>query len=100
MIFSFLTNKRIVFKSKGRPARVVVKEVTTFFTTRIFSFILEFLILTSLVDGLGWDERLTKPIVSFQIGILNYAFSKLLIFSNKAIPENADAEIELPEEDL
>ena len=78
--FAFFTNKIFVFKSKSFEPQVLLKEISTFFSARIFSLIIEQLGLVLLVDTLLQKELVSKIIISVVVVLLNYFFSKLLIF--------------------
>lgn len=78
--FAFVTNKRFVFKSKSESRRDLRKEGFRFFLTRFFSFSLSLIGMVILVDCLEYDNAISKIAVSVFVVILNYLFSKLLIF--------------------
>ncbi len=96
VVFAFITNKIWVFESKSWNARVLAKEVPSFFSARIFSFIFEEAGLFFLVDILSMGE-LSVKILSFEISgeliakaivgvlvvVINYVFSKLVVFKKK-----------------
>ena len=97
VVFAFITNKIWVFESKSWNARVLAKEVPSFFSARIFSFIFEEAGLFFLVDILSMGE-LSVKILSFEISgeliakaivgvlvvVINYVFSQLVVFRKKA----------------
>lgn len=78
--FAFFTNKIFVFKSKSFEPPVFLKEMAVFFGARVFSLIVEQLGLILLVDTLLQKELVSKIIISVAVVLLNYFFSKLLIF--------------------
>ncbi|NCC87877.1 MAG: GtrA family protein [Clostridia bacterium] len=78
--FAFFTNKIIVFKSKSFEHHLFLKEIASFFGARVFSLIVEQLGLMLLVDTLLQKELVSKIIISVVVVLLNYFFSKLLIF--------------------
>ena len=83
VIFAFVTNKLFVFESKSWKPSVAVKEFTGFMSARIFSLIVEMLGMFVMVTLLVWNEFIAKIIVGFFVIIINYVFSKLLIFKKK-----------------
>ncbi len=96
VIFAYLTNKMWVFESKSWERQVLLKEVPSFFSARVFSFLVEELGLYLLVDVLHFDsfdievlsyningEMIAKIILAVIVVILNYVFSKLLVFKKK-----------------
>lgn len=80
VIFAFVTNKRYVFKSKSQSGRELRKEIRRFFLTRFFSFSFSLVGMVILVDNFGVKNEVSKIAVSVFVVILNYLFSKLLIF--------------------
>ncbi len=83
VIFAFVTNKLWVFESKSWKPSVASKEFTGFMGARIFSFIIETLIMFTLVSILGWYDILAKCVVGVIVVVINYVFSKLIIFRKK-----------------
>jgi len=96
VIFAYITNKLFVFESKSWNLKVITKEITGFLGARIFSFLVEeggmFLFITVL--GLG-EKSLTllsltitgqfivKILLAVIVVILNYIFSKFIIFKRQ-----------------
>lgn len=96
VIFAYITNKLWVFESKSWSVRVLVKEIPSFFAARVFSFLLEEFGLYVFVDLLSFKdislkiftleiggELIAKAILAVVVVILNYIFSKLVIFKRK-----------------
>lgn len=84
VVFAFVTNKLWVFESKSWRPSVAGREFTGFMGARIFSFVVETLMMFVLVTILSCHELIAKLIVGIVVVILNYIFSKLLIFKKKA----------------
>lgn len=97
VVFAFVTNKIFVFESKSWKPSVAGKEAVEFLGARLFSFGVEEVGLWLLVDiiGLasfskvifGFDisgELIAKVILAIVVVILNYVFSKLIIFKKKS----------------
>lgn len=84
VIFAFVTNKLWVFESKSWRPSVAGKEFTGFMGARILSFVIETVLMFVLVSLLGLSELIAKIVVGVVVVILNYFFSKLLIFKKKA----------------
>lgn len=80
VLFAFLTNKPIVFRSHDWSAKVVVPEFLKFVGTRIGSGGLETVILFLAVDMAGMNGNVWKLITNILVVILNYVGSKLLVF--------------------
>ena len=97
--FAFFTNKLFVFESRSFAANVVWKELVTFVSARIISFILfeELLFagLELLFRGFGWNapDWIAKILIAVIVVIFNYVASKLVIFrKNKPADEAAENE--------
>ena len=80
VIFAFVTNKLWVFDSKSWAPSVAGKEFTGFMGARIFSFVIETISLFVLVTLLSVNDYIAKIIVGAVVVIINYIFSKLIIF--------------------
>lgn len=89
VLFAFITNKIWVFESKSFALKVVLKELISFVLARALTGVLEIFGVPLLVKlGLnqtifGIDGMVAKLIVSVVVVILNYIFSKLIVFKNK-----------------
>ena len=96
VIFAYVTNKLFVFESKSWNVRVVAKEVPSFFAARVFSFLVEEAGLFLLVDILGMEDfgvdilgftisgnMISKVILAVVVVVLNYFFSKFVVFRKK-----------------
>lgn len=86
VLFAFVTNKWYVFESKSLEVTNLVKEFGMFIGSRLVTGLVEIIGLPALVY-LGMNQRLfgvegfiAKIIVSVVVIILNYVFSKLLVF--------------------
>lgn len=82
--FAYLTNKPFVFKSKDWSLRIVIPELTKFVGCRIGSGLLETAAIWAFVDILRWNGNWVKVVVSVLVVILNYVFSKWIVFVNKS----------------
>ena len=83
VIFAFVTNKLIVFESKSWKPAVAGKEFVGFIGARLFSLLVELVFMFVMVTLFKWNDFVAKFIVQVIVVILNYVFSKLLIFKNK-----------------
>lgn len=96
VVFAFVTNKIFVFESKSWNPSVAGKEAVEFLGARLFSFGVEELGLWLLVDIIGLasfsmvifgfnisGELIAKVILAIVVVIMNYVFSKLIIFKKK-----------------
>ncbi|MBO5936464.1 MAG: GtrA family protein [Clostridia bacterium] len=96
VVFAYVTNKLFVFESKKWDVGLVLKEASSFFAARVFSLLVEQLGLVALVDLAGmkdisWQvlgftvggETLAKVVLAAAVVVLNYVFSKLVVFRKK-----------------
>ena len=75
--FAYITNKMFVFNSKNKN---LLKEIYLFVKYRIFSLLVDILLMYLLIDVLKINELISKLFVQIIIVILNYVFSKLFVF--------------------
>lgn len=78
--FAYVTNRIFVFKSKSKQ---VVKEVTSFVSSRILTLLLDMGIMFLFVTVLHLNDKIMKLVVQVIVTILNYIFSKLFVFHKK-----------------
>lgn len=81
--FAYLTNKPFVFKSHDWSRETVIPELTKFVSCRVASGAMETVILLIAVDILGWNGNLWKLLTQVLVVVLNYVFSKLIVFRKK-----------------
>ncbi|HBF4437622.1 TPA: GtrA family protein [Clostridioides difficile] len=80
VLFAYVTNKFFVFESKNTNFIFLVKELLTFIGLRFTSGLVEMIIMYVMVDLLFINDFLTKIATNIIVIVLNYIFSKLLIF--------------------
>ena len=84
VLFAYITNRKIVFKSKSKK---ILKEFTAFVSARIFTLILEMLIMFIFVTLLKLDSDLWVVVWSLVaqivVIVVNYVLSKLVIFKKE-----------------
>ena len=96
VVVAFVTNKLWVFNSKSWKLGVFLKEFSEFVGARLFSFGVEEAGMWLFVDVIGFDEKslnifgfvitgvwIAKIVLSVIVVILNYFFSKFIIFKKK-----------------
>lgn len=81
--FAYLTNKVWVFGSRSWKLEVLKKEITAFVSCRLATGVLDLIIMYIFVDIMDWHAMLMKVISNVLVIILNYVFSKLVIFKKK-----------------
>ena len=89
VIVAFVTNKLWVFESKSKQAKTVVKEFGEFVVARLLTLVIETLLLWIFVDKLHVNDLVMKIITNVIVVILNYIFSKFIIFKKKDRKEEA-----------
>lgn len=82
-IFAYLTNKFFVFDSKVDTKKALVREIISFFGCRLLTLAVDQAIMIITVDKLLLNAFLMKVIANIVVIILNFVFSKILIFKKK-----------------
>ena len=81
--FAYLTNKVWVFDSKSWQWQVLRKEIPAFISCRLATGAMDLVIMFVCVDLLGLHAMLMKLLSNVLVIILNYIFSKLVIFKKR-----------------
>lgn len=81
--FAYVTNKMWVFDSKSWEWKVLRKEILAFVSCRLTTGVMDLFIMFVCVDVLEWNAMLMKLLSNVLVIILNYVFSKLVIFKKK-----------------
>lgn len=81
--FAFVTNKLFVFKSKSGSGHELRVEALKFFSARSLTFLLSLIGMVLFVDTLSLGNEISKILVSIGVVIINYVFSKCLIFTDR-----------------
>lgn len=80
VLFAFITNKLFVFDSKSFEMKLLLKEVSSFFTCRFLTGLLDVGIMYVAVDLLSLNALFWKILSNVLVIIINYVLSKLIIF--------------------
>ena len=96
VVVAFVTNKLWVFKSKSWKLKVFLKEFIEFVGARVFSFGVEEAGMWLFVDIIGFGKKsitllgfvitgslIAKILLSVIVVVMNYFFSKFIIFKKK-----------------
>ncbi|MEZ3420367.1 MAG: GtrA family protein [Eubacterium sp.] len=96
VVFAYVTNKLWVFESKSWAPKILAKEVPEFFAARVFSLLVEEGGLWLFVEKMGFEKfsfdlfgfeftgkLIAKLVLAVIVVILNYFFSKFVIFAKK-----------------
>ena len=92
ILFAYFTNRRWVFKSRT-TGQTAVREFVSFVTCRLGTLVLDMAVMWLGVDVLGtwlvgpeWSDLWflgVKVLSNILVVVLNYVFSKLIIFKKK-----------------
>lgn len=81
--FAYITNRIWVFESSARGAAAIVKEGASFYGGRVFTMLVEMLIMNIGYSRLGFNYWLTKVAANVIVIVLNYVISKLFVFKKE-----------------
>lgn len=79
VLFAYITNRIWVFESKSPD---ILKEMALFFGGRIFSGAVDTGLMYLFIDVLAIGDFISKIVVQVIVIILNYIFSKLIVFTD------------------
>lgn len=79
-VFAYFTNKMCVFNSTVSTKKALLYEVVSFFGCRFLTLIIDEAIMIFTVDNLLWNAALMKVLSNIIVIILNFIFSKVIIF--------------------
>ncbi|MBO6110519.1 MAG: GtrA family protein, partial [Methanobrevibacter sp.] len=77
VLFAYITNRKWVFESRSPN---ILKEMSLFFGGRIFSGAVDTALMYLFIDVLTLGNTFSKIVVQIIVIILNYVFSKLIVF--------------------
>lgn len=83
ILFAYVTNKIYVFESKSTKLKDILREMISFFGCRIFTAVLDTLLFSFMIKILFMNDLIAKCITQVVVIVLNYVFSKLIIFRKK-----------------
>lgn len=84
VLFAYITNKIFVFDSKTESKKDLLKECISFFLARIVSGILcDVGTFALMVKVLKINDIVSKIVTQVMVVIVNYVFSKFIIFKRK-----------------
>lgn len=83
VLFAYVTNKIWVFESHTHNITDILREFTTFIGSRVVSGLFDMGFLILAVEWMGMNEWMAKLIDGVVVVVLNYIFSKLLVFRKK-----------------
>lgn len=83
VLFAYLTNRKMVFNSEAKGKKSVIIEILSFYGSRVFSLAVETGLLFVCVSLMNMNEWITKLVLQVVVIVLNYIFSKFLVFRKK-----------------
>ena len=81
--FGYAVNKAFVFKTHCDSALALVREAASFFAMRLVSLGMETALMYLTVEVLRFNDLVMKLVINLLVILLNYVFSKLVIFRKK-----------------
>ena len=83
VMYQYFTNKVWVFESKTENFADFVREIISFFSGRIFTLVVEEVIIAIFITWLKFDTMSVKLAAQVVVIVLNYVISKLFIFKKR-----------------
>lgn len=83
VLFAYVTNRKWVFHSEAKGRSAILKEITSFFSCRLATGVLDGVSMFVFVDLLKLNDMAVKVIANIVVIIINYLASKLVIFKHK-----------------
>ena len=91
VLFAYITNKIWVFESKTETKKAFLKEMIMFFAARVISGILcDVGTFALMVKVFGINDIVSKVVTQVMVVVMNYVFSKLIVFRKKKENNNAE----------
>ena len=83
IIFAYLVNSRYVFETIYKNKTDKLEEFIKFVSARISTMLIEVVGVYMLLEIFKINDYISKVLIQFVVLILNYVFSKLLVFKYK-----------------
>lgn len=80
VLFAYVTNKFFVFESRKIEIKFLFKEFLSFVSFRLLSGIIEMVIMYITIDLISLNDIIVKVFTNVVVIVLNYLFSKMIIF--------------------
>lgn len=77
VLFAYITNRIWVFESDNEN---ILKEIILFFSGRLFSGVVDTVLMFIFIDLLFINDSISKIIIQIIVVILNYIISKFIVF--------------------
>jgi len=83
VLFQFFTNRTWVFDGKTETAAGFWMQMASFFGGRLFTLVVEEIILAVFITWLGFPSLPVKFMAQVVVIVLNYVISKWIVFKNR-----------------
>lgn len=83
VLFAYFTNKIFVFESKTSNIKEILKEIISFFLCRVLSGVFDTGSFAFMIKVMKINDYIAKIITQVFVVVMNYVFSKILIFRKK-----------------
>lgn len=80
VMFAYITNRLYVFESKTTSKKELFKEVNSFFLARLFSLLIDMVIMYIGISIMNMNDMLIKVLANIVVIVANYIMSKFIIF--------------------
>lgn len=81
--FAYITNKFFVFKTKSLKKTLILKEITIFILSRLFSGLCDLGFMILAVEIFSIDDFIAKIFTNVFVVVINYIASKLFVFKER-----------------
>ena len=88
VIVMYVMNRYFVFMKHAKDFAAILREIISFVSARIFTLLLETLIVWLGIDVMHLNAIIIKTFAQILVIVLNYVFSKLFIFRNTDKSDN------------
>ncbi|MDF2907657.1 MAG: putative cell wall teichoic acid glycosylation protein [Herbinix sp.] len=80
VLFAYITNRILVFRSHNKEVRAILFEFAFFVACRLLTGLLDIFIMYLFVDRLGWYDLMMKFLSNLIVILVNYVASRVFIF--------------------
>lgn len=94
VIFAYITNKMYVFESNTSTKKALYKEISSFFLARVFSLLLDVVIMFVGISVLYINDIIIKILSNIFVIISNYFISKFFVFKRSGKNEKDYGKVE------
>lgn len=82
VLFAYVTNRKWVFHSEAAGV-AIIREILSFYGARLATGLLDMLFMFIFAERIGLNDTVIKICSNVVVVILNYIFSKFLIFRHE-----------------